>query len=208
MLMLTKINHGQAITIPLKKYLILAPLILLGCSTFGVNAFESSKFGLFVKNEINGDDHISGIGAEMWFTGKNSNFGAAILTSIGHAAVTDREKEQHDYLAWEAGLKLGYFSDIFAYAEVGFDIGELVLQDRNGDDEYRTYHGDEDNDFVATNRRRYDDANNIDGYVGVGAGIKFEHIQIEAFTRLRQIDGEYWKADNQAFTGAKLSVVF
>ena len=191
----------------LGNYWIAALFMALFLATFNAHAFESPKFGFFIKNEVNDDDHISGIGAEMWFTGRNSNFGAAILTSIGHAAVTDREKKQHDYLAWEAGLKLGYFSDIFAYAEVGFDIGELVLQDRNEDDDYRTYHGD-DNDFVATNRRRYDDANNIDGYVGVGAGIKFEHIQIEAFTRLRQIDGEYWKADNQAFTGAKLSVVF
>ena len=61
---------------------------------------------------------------------------------------------------------------------------------------------------MVSNRRRYDDANNIDGYVGVGAGIKFEHVQIEAFTRLRQIDGEYWKAENQAFAGVKLSLVF
>ena len=144
----------------------------------------------------------------MWLTNRDSNFGISILTSIGHAEVTGKDKKQHDYLAWEAGFKLGYFSDVFAYAEFGFDLGELALQDRNEDDDYRRYSGDEDNDFIVSNRSRYDESNNIDGYVGIGAGIKFEHLQIEAFTRLRQIDGEYWKAENQAFTGAKLSVVF
>ena len=57
-------------------------------------------------------------------------------------------------------------------------------------------------------KNEVNDGNNISGIVGIGAGVKFDHLQIEAFTRLRQIDGEYWKAENQAFTGAKLSVVF
>jgi len=192
----------------LGNYWIAALFMALFLATFNAHAFESPKFGFFIKNEVNDDDHISGIGAEMWLTNRDSNFGISVLTSIGHSDVTDRDNIKHDYLAWEAGLKVGYFSDVFAYAEVGFDLAELVLQDRDEDDNYRIYSGDDDNDFVVSNRRRYDDANNIDGYVGVGAGIKFEHVQIEAFTRLRQIDGEYWKADNQAFAGAKLSLVF
>tara|TARA_R110000737_G_C14514521_1_gene474248 strand:- start:209 stop:832 length:624 start_codon:yes stop_codon:yes gene_type:complete len=196
------------ILVPVIKYIFTPLLMVLFLSAFNVNAFESPKFGFFVKNEVNNNDHISGVGAEMWLTNRDSNFGISILTSIGHAEVTGKDKKQHDYLAWEAGFKLGYFSDVFAYAEFGFDLGELALQDRNEDDDYRRYSGDEDNDFIVSNRSRYDESNNIDGYVGIGAGIKFEHLQIEAFTRLRQIDGEYWKAENQAFTGAKLSVVF
>tara|TARA_R110000737_G_scaffold1951_4_gene5686 strand:+ start:3382 stop:4005 length:624 start_codon:yes stop_codon:yes gene_type:complete len=189
------------------RYVLTPLIILLLLSTFNARAFESPRFGFFVKNEVNDNDHISGIGAEVWLTNSESNFGISVLTSIGHGAVTGRDNKQHDYLAWEAGLKLGYFSDVFAYAEVGFDLGELALQDRNEDDEYHLY-SDDDSDFIISNRRRYDEANNIDGYVGVGVGVKFEHVQLEAFTRLRQVDGEYWRADNQAFSGAKLSVVF
>jgi len=190
------------------KWLFAPLLMTVFITTFTASAFESPSFGFFIKNEVNDNGHISGVGAEVWLTNRESNFGVAVLTSIGHAEVTGRDNNEHNYLAWEAGVKLGYFSDVFAYAEVGFDLGELALQDRDEDDELGIYYGDDDNDFVEVNRRRYDGANNIDGYVGVGAGFKFDHLQIEAFTRLRQIDGEYWKADNQAFTGAKLSVVF
>lgn len=190
------------------RYVLTPLIILLLLSAFNARAFESPRFGFFIKNEVHDSDHISGVGAEMWLTNSDSNIGIAVLTSIGHGAVTGRDNKQHDYLAWEAGVKLGYFSDVFAYAEVGFDLGELALQDRNEDDDYHIYSGDEDSDFIISNRRRYDEANNIDSYLGVGVGVKFEHIQLEAFTRLRQIDGEYWKADNQAFSGAKLSVVF
>ncbi|KXJ56852.1 MAG: hypothetical protein AXW17_03600 [Colwellia sp. Phe_37] len=203
-------DHRQQSTRSKERFalLFIAFFILQFLSIFNANAYESPKFGFFIKNEVNDGNNISGIGAEMWFTHRNSNFGASVLTSIGHGDVTDRNNVKHDYFAWEAGLKLGYFSDVFAYAEVGFDLGELALNDRNEDDEYRIYSSDQKNDFVVSNRRRYDEANNIDGYVGIGAGVKFDHLQIEAFTRLRQIDGEYWKAENQAFTGAKLSVVF
>lgn len=190
------------------KYLITPLVMALFLAAFNANASQASKLGIFVKNEVNGDDYISGIGAEVWLTNRDSNFGMSVLSSIGKAEVTDREGDQHDYLAWEAGFKFGYFSDIFAYAEVGFDLGELAFQDRDENHHYRVFYNDDDNDYVVANRSHHDDSNDIDGYIGVGAGFKIEHLQIEAFTRYRQIDGEHWKADSQAYTGAKLSVVF
>lgn len=201
-------NTNNTMIVPVIRFILTPLLIMLFLAAFSANAYQSPRFGLFVKNEVNDNDYISGVGAEMWLTNHDSNFGVSVLTSIGKAEVTDRDNIQHDYIAWEAGLKLGYFSDVFAYAEVGFDLGELAFQDRDEDDHYHVYYGDEDNDFISANRKRYDDSNDIDGYVGVGAGFKFDHLQIEAFARLRQVDGEYWKADSQAYTGAKLSVVF
>lgn len=206
--MLTQKSNNKTMKITMTKWLLAALLIAAFITTFTASAFESPRFGFFIKNEVNDNSYISGIGAEMWLTNRESNFGVAVLTSIGYAEVTGRDNNEHNYLAWEAGLKLGYFSDVFAYAEVGFDLGELAFQDRDEDDELGIHYVNDDNNFVEVNRRRYDGANNIDGYIGVGAGLKFDHLQIEAFTRLRQIDGEFWKADNQAFTGAKLSVVF
>ncbi|WP_143764406.1 hypothetical protein [Cognaticolwellia mytili] len=206
MLILKKFH--STMIVPVIKFIVTPLLMMIFLVVFSANAYQSPKFGLFIKNEVNDNDYISGIGAEMWLTNRDSNFGVSVLTSIGKAEVTDQDNIQHDYFAWEAGLKLGYFSNVFAYAEVGFDLGELAFQDRNEDDGYHVYYGDEDNDFVSVNRKRYDDSNNIDGYVGVGTGFKFDHLQIEGFVRLRQVDGEYWKANNQVFSGAKLSVVF
>jgi hypothetical protein len=183
-------------------------LILLITVNFESVAFESPHFGFFVKHEVNGDNYIAGVGSEIWLVNSSSNFGASFLTSIGQAQAIDVNGQEHDYVAWELGMKLGYFSDVFAYAEVGFDLGELAFQDRDEDGDYRIYQGQGDSDFVIANRSHYDDANNIDGYIGIGAGFKFSQLQIEAFTRLRQVDGEFWKADNQAYAGAKLSVVF
>ena len=207
-LMLSRsVSHKNSIAFGI-KYLMTPLVVILFLSAFSASASQSPKFGFFIKNEVNGDDYISGVGSEIWLTNRDSNFGMSVLTSIGKAEVTDREGTQHDYIAWEAGFKFGYFSDIFAYAEVGFDLGELAFQDRDEDHHYRVFHNDDDNDFVVVNRSHHDDSNDIDGYVGVGAGFKFEHLQIEAFTRYRQVDGEHWKADSQAYTGAKLSVVF
>lgn len=206
--MLTLKNTNNTMIAPVIKFLVTPLFMALFLAAFSADAYQSPRFGFFVKNEVNGDDYISGIGSEIWLTNRDSNFGVSVLTSIGKAEVTDQDNVQHNYLAWEAGLKLGYFSDIFAYAEVGFDLGELAFQDRDEDHHYRVYFSDDDSDFIVANRRHTDDSNNVDGYIGVGAGFKFEHLQIEAFTRLRQVDGEYWKADNQAYTGAKLSVVF
>lgn len=201
-------NTSSTMIVPVIRFILTPLLVVLFLLTFSANAYQSPKFGFFVKNEVNGDDYISGVGSEIWLTNQDSNFGISVLSSIGKAAVTDKKNIQHDYIAWEAGVKLGYFSDVFAYAEFGFDLGELAFQDRNEEENNNVYYGNEGNNFIAANRRRYDEANNIDGYVGVGAGFKFEHLQIEAFTRIRQVDGEHWKAEHQTFVGAKLSVVF
>jgi len=171
--------------------------------------------GVFLKNEMNGDDYLSGLGVETWLINNDSHIGIAVNSSIGKAEVTDTFHYQHSYLAWDFGIKFGYFSDVFVYAEVGFDIGELLLRDRDEDD-YDSYKNDDELNFgelfgVIVLDDYYDDydrSNDVDAYVGIGMGIKLDNILIEGYSRYRQIDGEYWKADNQAYTGLKLTLMF
>lgn len=206
--MLTKSLRKSRLISPVIKFLLtpIAMLFLLFGLNANAKASEAPRFGFFVTHEVNDRDHISSIGTEVWLTSRHSNFGASFLTSIGKAEVTGRDNKRHDYVAWDAGFKLGYFSDVFAYAEFGFDLGELALHDRDERDrDNLRITGD---DFVVANRTRYDNDNNIDGYIGIGGGMRFGNIQIEAFSKRRQVDGEHWKADNQTFMGAKVSVVF
>ncbi|WP_284246130.1 hypothetical protein [Thalassotalea insulae] len=167
-----------------------------------------------MKSEFNGDDYINGIGTELWLTDNLSNLGLAVSSSLGKGKVKDTEGWQQEFISWDFGIKYGYFSDVFAYVEVGVDLSELILQDRD-EDEYdeRHYDGElvieiADAMLFGESRKRYDQDNDVDAYLGAGLGVKLEHFAIEAFSRYRQIDGEYWKADNQVFTGVKLTVFF
>lgn len=201
----TKQYKSQQISV-LIKYLLTPLWIISILFAFHVNAGQSPKVSVFVKSEHHHRDYITGAGVELWLVNQQSKLGTTISTSIGRAKVTDRENIQHDYAAWETGLKFGYFSQVFIYGEFGFDMGELVFRDRDEDEDDKVFYTD--SDFVAANRRKHDDSNNIDGYLGIGAGFRYQNIQLEAFSRIRQIDGEHWKANNQAYTGAKLSFVF
>jgi hypothetical protein len=190
-------------------------LTFILCSiSYSSTADDGEHFGFFVKSEVNGDDFINGVGSEAWLLNSETHFGIAVNSAIGNAQVTDIYGYQHDYIAWDFGVKFGYFSDVFIYAELGFDLGELILSDRDGEDDYERY--DSDNlvidliDALArdNHRRRYDHENDVDAYFGAGIGVKLNQVVVEGFARYRQIDGEYWKADNQVFTGVKLTLAF
>ncbi len=50
--------------------------------------------------------------------------------------------------------------------------------------------------------------NDIDAFVGVGAGVRAGQLKFEAFTRLREIDSLHWEAESEVFNGAQLSINF
>jgi len=193
------------------KFIIACAFCLI---SYHSTADDGENFGFFVKSEINGDDFINGIGSEAWLLNSETHFGIAVNSAIGNAQVTDIYGYQHDYLAWDFGVKFGYFSDVFIYAELGFDLGELILSDR--DDDHDRYDHDSDSlvidliDALAHDHHssRHDHENDVDAYFGAGIGVKLNQVSIEGFARYRQIDGEYWKADNQVFTGIKLTLAF
>jgi len=181
---------------------------LLSCA---FSSAAQDSFSVFVSAEHYGENQINGFGVSALLKNSESNIGVSILSSIAPSEVIDTRGINQHYIAWEVGAKVGYFSDVFFYAELGFDFGELTLQSRGEDGRYH-YHDDDDEfdfiDFIEIRDRVEDKSNDIDGYVGVGAGYDFGHFQIEAFTRYRQIDGEFWKADNQAFAGIRASISF
>jgi len=195
----------------LKKSVKTISVLFLLCSAFSSSAEDS--FSIFISSEYHGEDQINGFGVSALLKNSESNIGVSILSSIAPSEVIDTRGFNQHYIAWEVGAKFGYFSDVFFYAELGFDFGELTLQSRGENDrnDYGYYDDDGELDFtnfIEIRDRVEDNSNDIDGYVGIGAGYDFGNFQIEAFTRYRQIDGEFWKADNQAFAGFRASLSF
>ena len=174
-------------------------------------AQASDSVGFFLKNEFNDDDYIAGVGVEAWLVNDSTHIGVSVNSSIGQAEVADTYEIQHSYFSWDLGIKFGYFNDFFIYAELGFDLGELILSGRHEDDyednelEFSELFGAVLLDDFYDN---YDQSNDIDAYVGAGLGMKFDKLMIEGFMRYRQIDGEFWKANNQAYSGVKATITF
>jgi len=161
-----------------------------------VNAQENNydAIAVFVKSESHNKDTLSSIGISALFKNPRTNFGLKVNTAIGTADIHDDTLYKQEYLSWEAGIKIGYFSKLFFYGELGVDLAEFILHDR--DDEYESY-----------DRHHHHD-NDVDGYIGMGAGINFGKVQLEAFTRLRQIDSDGWKAQHFTYSGVQLSLSF
>jgi hypothetical protein len=162
-------------------------------SSNGSSSFDSSKASIFYTYESNGDDYIAGIGAGVTFKDSHTKFGFGLTTSINNAEVIAEDGFIEDYVAWEASARIGYFSNLSIYGEVGIDLTELLFHDLrydHHDDYYNEYHDD------------------IDAYVGIGAGIKLGALRIEAFSRLREIDSRYWEARSSHFTGVQFSLNF
>jgi hypothetical protein len=157
------------------------------------NVHEDTSIRLFSTYEANGRDYIEGIG--VGFTTKNpdTNLGFELNTSFNNAEVRATDGYIEDYFAWQGSAKFGFFSNFSIYAELGLDLTELIFHDLRYDhhvEYYDDYH------------------DNIDAFVGVGAGVKAGPLKFEAFSRLREIDSRYWEAEAEVFTGAQLSISF
>jgi hypothetical protein len=191
----------------MKKIIIFICLNLL----FSINAFARSAtdYSFFLHHGDNDSDHYSSIGVEVLQHKFNSYLGIAANSSIGYAQVTDTFDDQHGFIAWEAGIKVGYFSNFSLYAEFGVDLLEFAFSDRSDDDDnYSHNHSTNHTDFENDNfDHKYTD-NNIDGYVGIGSSIMIEQIKITGFVRFREISGYNWQAENITFSGIELAVVF
>ena len=204
---------GHVFSMNLKALCILFSLFLSFCSK-DVLANDTGRFSIFAVNESNLNDSIVGVGVSALHKINDTNFALSVNTSLSNADVIDVSGHQQSYLAWELGAKFGYFSTLFLYAEFGFDFGEFALQDRD-EDSYGYYQNNRNEEvyyydnYSIDIRPDVDDySNDIDAYLGIGTGVNFGHLQLSAFARYRQIDGEFWKASNQTFTGVKASLSF
>jgi hypothetical protein len=189
----------------MKKIIIFICLNLI--FSFYSYANKSNDYIIFIKHSTNDSDYYSSVGVELIHRELNSNLGFSLNSSIGHAQVTDTFDYQNDFIAWEAGIKIGYFSDISLYAEFGVDLLELAFNDRS-DDDYSDNKNTYNTGFENDNFDHRHTNNNIDGYVGFGSSILLEQIKATAFVRYREISGYDWQAKNHTFSGIELAIVF
>lgn len=197
---------------------------LLSVACAGTLLFTSTAFAqdsgngpsVFVTHEFNGDSEISSAGVAFNFKQQNSGFGGAVLMSLGRADIVTTKLNVEDYLAWELGGRIGYFSDISIYAEAGVDLGELFGRGHLDEDRYHDhefYDGDDYHDHYHDHDDYYDHDNrfandSLDAYVGIGGGIKLGHVQVNGQVRYRQIDSEDWKAIDDVYSGVTVSFSF
>ena len=162
---------------------------------------QQSDSGIYYSFESSAGDHYSGIGFATTFKSEESHFGINLATSLSEASVmTDLGFNEH-FLAWEGHVKIGYFSKFSVYGEFGFDIGELLSPDFRQIDDIIF-------DALVEDEDRESHGRDIDTYVGIGAGINLGKLNISAFSRVRDINSEYWQAENDVFTGVQFSISF
>ena len=147
---------------------------------------------MFVKHEFNSTDSITGVGISQNYASLSNMLVGQVNSSINYAEVLTEGQVLEDFLAWEVGGKIGYFSDFFIYIEAGIDLTELAFSDERDDC---------CEDFS-------NDNNNIDGYAGLGAGVDLGEFRIEVFSRVRQIDTRNWTSESHVFYGAQMSLLF
>ncbi|MFT5677346.1 MAG: hypothetical protein ACI808_003298 [Paraglaciecola sp.] len=156
------------------------------------NASAQKGIGVFVKHEFNSTDNITGVGVSQNYASVSNMLVGQVNSSINFAEVLTEDQVLEEFLTWEIGGKMGYFSDFFIYIEAGIDVTELAFSDER-DDCCRDFSNDD---------------NNIDGYAGLGAGLDLGQFRFEVFSRVRQIDTRNWKSESHVFYGAQLSLLF
>lgn len=164
-------------------------LILSGSAV----AHDNSGPRFFFSHESNGDDSITSVGTGITIVNGDSNLGFQLNTSIARAEVLSDDGYVEDYFAWEGSIKVGLFSNISVYGEAGIDLSELLFDDYRHDhhDYYHAHYNDD-----------------IDAYLGFGAGVQLGILKVEAFSRVREIDSLYWEAQSESFSGVQFSLNF
>lgn len=189
----------------MKKIIIFICFSLL----FSVNSYakKQNDYIIFIHHDANESDRYSSIGVEIIHRKINSYLGFSVNSSLGYARVTDTYDYQHDFIAWEGGMKFGYFADFSLYAEFGVDLAELAFNDRSDDDHHHnnTHYN---TDFEKENFDHHNSRNDIDGYIGIGSSFMIEQVKVTGFVRFREISGHNWQAKNNTFSGIELAVVF
>lgn len=151
---------------------------------------------VFYSYESNGADYISAVGIGVTHTDQHTNLGFQLNTSLGYAEVIAEDGYLEEYASWEASVRFGYFSNFSIFAEFGVDLAEAMFED---------YRYDQD-DHCHYDEYCYED--DVDAYVGVGAGIKAGAVQVDGFVRAREIDSRYWEAESEIFSGVQVSLNF
>ncbi|TQV75032.1 hypothetical protein FLL45_08815 [Aliikangiella marina] len=178
---------------------LLLPILSVSAHHAGNHSYFGNKdAALYYTYEANGDDYIYGVGISLTYTDPETDLGFVVTTSLNDATVTAFDGIEENYAAWEAGLKFGIFSNISLYGEVGIDLSELLFHDLR-------YHY---NDCFRCGGYYDEYHDDIDAYVGFGAGVNVGPFKVEGFTRYREIDSRYWEARSEQFSGFQVSINF
>lgn len=181
----------------------------------GFSVANDNAPAVFVTHELNGDSRITSVGVGMTFKDSQSNFGGNVSMSLGNAEIVTSKLNVENYLAWELGGKIGYFSDVSLYLEAGIDLGELIGRDHLDEDRFHSHNYNLfDDDYFHDDDHYHNDysanttSDSLDAYIGIGGGIDLGHVQLNGHVRLRQIDSDDWKALDDVYSGVSFSVSF
>lgn len=173
------------------------PLIVVCLVSVSSSSSANERSGrLFYSYESNGADYISsvGIGTTQKYAG--SNLGFQLNTSLGYAEVLAEDGYLEEFTSWEASARFGYFSNISVFVEFGIDLAEALFEDFRYDNDDHCHYDE------------YCYQDDVDGFIGVGAGVKAGPIQVDGFVRAREIDSRYWEAESEVFSGIQVSLNF
>lgn len=179
--------------------------LLISSNVFAVE----DKTSVFATHEINGQSKITSIGVGINLKNASNHFGGMVSMSLGKAEIVTSKLKVEDYLAWELGGKIGFFSDVSLYLEAGVDLGELFGRDHLDEDRYYDHSFslyEYDEPYDSHSHHTINDS--LDAYIGIGGGIDFGHTQINGHVRMRQIDSEHWTALDDVYSGVTLSFSF
>ncbi len=192
------------------KFLLVVTLVILPIAASAHDFRSSYEYAndfsksFYTSYESNGADFISTIGLATNLI-QNDEFGVQLNTSIVTAEILATDGYLEEFSGWQVGVKAGYFGRVSMFVEAGFDLTEAIFNDIRDDEHSVVYTSD-----GVTYYEEYDEhsRNDVDIYLGAGAGLNLGKLSLEGIVRWRAIDGDYWQADSEFFSGVQLSLSF
>lgn len=165
----------------------------------------------FVSYGVSEEGSLAALGAVVG--GDNVRFAFAISQYEGADALGFPRKDTVDFTNLDMSARIGVFSELSLYAEFGFALDELLLDELFSD-----------NDSNSSFNDPYEDDSQLpDPFIGVAGGFEQQHWSLTAFARYRYLpsyEDEYLRltahsktpvdeADvHQIFTGVEFSLRF
>jgi len=192
-------------------------LFTAGCMILATSMFSraalAEQIGVapYVAYGVSGDGSLASLGAAVG--GDYVRFALAISQYDGADTIGFPRPDNVEFTNLDVSARIGKFSDISLYAEVGFAMDELLFDDLLDGDE-------PDNGFNNTNQH---DSQMPDPFLGIAGGFEQKHWSLTAFAQYRYLpsyEEEYLRLTlhsptpvdapdvHQIFTGVEFSLRF
>ena len=126
-----------------------------------------------VSYESNALGHLTNVGL-IWTTDAGRPQFYQLLTNFSIYQSDDRLLPNAGFTNFDTSLRVGRFDDISVYGELGIALDELAFDSEIA--EYYDQHG-----------RYYRENDKVDWFVGAGAGLTLDWLQINAYGRYRYL---------------------